>query len=656
MAGLLNIGISGLNASQAGLLTTGHNITNAGTVGYNRQTVQTTTNEPQFSGVGFFGQGTRISAVTRSYSQFLENQVLNAENRRSELSTYNAQISQINNLLADSSAGLSPALEGFFSGVQEVAANPSNLAARQAMISNAQSLVSRFQSMDSRLSEIRQGVEDELAGSIEQVNSLATAIGDINQKIVIAQSVGTNVPANDLLDQRNKMIADLNQIVKVNAVAQNDGAMNVFIASGQTLVMGPNVMRLGTQPSQNDPTKLAVTLIGPSGSASELPESLLTGGTMGALLGFRRESLDPAQNRLGLMALGIAEAFNAQHREGQDLEGMLGLDFFKSPAVAMRPDGAANVTVDPQALGNLTGSDYQLINEDGTNFSLVRLTDNVRVINSAPLPASVDGLQISAGSLGVGETALIQPTRFAARDIGVAITDPRKLAAGNPVSSSASLANGGSGRIEGIEIGSTAGMVTAPSLTPNFAQISLSYSAGTNSFTVPAGFTLSSGTPPVADSSFNPATDSVGKRFILTSPAGFEFSFTAAGTPANGDAFTFSATDKGVADNRNATLLGALQTTKILFASGTGEPTATLQTAYSQIVTSIGNKTREVQVGERAQDALVQQATEARDALSGVNLDEEAANLVRFQQSYQAAGRVISIAQTLFDEVLSLAR
>jgi flagellar hook-associated protein 1 FlgK len=657
MAGLLNIGLTGLNAAQAGLLTTGHNISNVGTVGFNRQSVQQTTNDPQFSGVGFFGQGTRIETIKRSFNQFLENQVLSADNRRAEFEAFGAQIGQINNLLADPEAGLAPALENFFAGVQEVAANPSDVPARQAMISSAQALVSRFQILDTRLSEIRDGTESEIAGSVDQINTLASAIAEMNQKILVAQSAGPDIPANDLQDQRNVLIAELNQLIKVTTVPEDDGSLSVFIGSGQSLVLGQQVSRLGALRSTNDPNRLAVSLISQNGSATEIPENLLNGGRLGGLLAFRREGLDPARNQLGLSALALAEAFNAQHRLGSDLDGVIGQDFFASPAIAVSPAGAVTVAIAPQGLGALTGSGYELINEDGTNFTLIRLSDRTRVINNAPLPATIDGLQLSGVTLGIGQSALIEPTRFAARDLSVAITDVRKVAAGAPVLPNVPLSNGGTGRIESLTINSTAGMVTAPSLVPNFAPITLNFAAATNTLAgLPAGFTLTSGTPPVADNGFNPVTNAVGKRFTLTSPAGFAFSFTVAGTPSDGDAFTFAPTDGGVADNRNASLLGALQTSKILFASASGVPSATLQSAYAQLVSNVGNKTREVQVGERSQQALLLQATEARDALSGVNLDEEAANLLRFQQAYQAAGRVIAVSQRLFDDLIAIVR
>lgn len=324
MAGLLNIGLTGLNAAQSQLATTSHNISNAGTAGFHRQTVVQTTQNPLFSGVGFFGNGTRISSVTRAYDQFLENQVLSADNRRAEYSAYSAQISQINNLLADPASGLGTAMDGFFSGVQEVAANPTSLAARQALISSAEALVTRFQTIDGRLTEIRQGVETELATTVTQINSYARAIGEMNRQIVVAQSAGAGVPANDLLDQRGQLVSELNQLIRVNTLEQSDGSISVFVGSGQNLVSGQNASQLATVPSANDPQRASIAIVASNGNQVLLPERLLTGGQLAGLLAFRSESLDPAQNRLGLIAASLATAFNEQHKLGVDLDGALG--------------------------------------------------------------------------------------------------------------------------------------------------------------------------------------------------------------------------------------------------------------------------------------------------------------------------------------------
>ncbi len=647
MAGLLNIGLTGLNAAQGGLVTTGHNISNAQTDGYHRQIVTQANNEPFFGGVGFFGRGTHISAISRSYSQFLEGQVLTSATRLSQYSTYNAQISQIDNLLADSTSGVSPAMQQFFAGVQEVAANPTSIAARQSMISNAQAMVASFSTTNARLTEIRQAVEGEIGSTVDQINSYAKSIADINQRILVVQVAGSSVPANDLLDQRDQLVAELNELVKVTTVEEKDGSLNVFIGSGQSLVQGSIASRMATVQDQRDPTRSSIALVAPNNKEVILPDRLITGGQLAGLLTFRNEALDPVQNQLGLVALGLMDAFNSQHKLGQDLDGALGQDFFTVPAPFVAPDGAASVVIDPAKIGLLTGSDYQIIN-DGASYSLLRVSDNKLFAPTTTVPGvtfDVDGLDISGITLAAGETALIQPTRYVARDMAVAITDTRKVAAGNPVSVAAPLSNSGNGRVENIVTLNTTGMVSGT--VPDFASIQLTYSGG--AFTLPPGYTLS------PDASFNPGTDSVGKDFTLTSPAGFEFSFKVAGTPVDGDQFVFSPTQKGVADSRNAMLLGALQTTRILFDSGNG-PTATAGSAYAQIVSTVGNKTHEVRVAVASQEALLAQAQDARDSLSAVNLDEEAANLLRYQQAYQASARVMTVAQTLFDEMLSIAR
>ncbi len=662
MAGLLNIGLTGLNAAQLQLNTTSHNIANAGTPGYNRQTVVQSTNDPLFTGAGFFGQGTRVVAVNRQYSQFLENQVLSADNRRSEFAAYSAQISQINNLLADPQAGLAPALDGFFAGVQEVAANPSSIAARQALLSNAESLVARFRSMDARLSEVRQGVEGEIGATVDLINNYAERIAEMNQRILIAQSAGVAVPANDLLDQRNVLVSELNRLIKTSTVVESDGSLSVFIGSGQNLVLGQVINRLAVVPSANDPTRAAIGLVTPGGSVLPLPENLLGGGELGGLLAFRREALDTTQNQLGLIAVGLTEAFNAQHRLGVDLDGVLGKDFFRPLDVTVRPAGSVQASFVPGEVSELQPSDYR-IDRIGVNaYELIRLSDSSRFsFTGASFEHNGVQFTVDPAALPIGQSALVQPFRFGAQNIALGLSDVRQVAAGNPVSVSQPLSNTGTSRVSDIKMLSAidaSGQPLSGSLTLP-ADLKLEFSGTVPGLTV--GLSTSSAPAPtitITPNSYSTAADTTGKLFkveIAQGGATYSFSFTLSGTPGSGDSFSLGATEKGVADNRNASLLGALQTARLLFSAG-GEPTASLQSGYARIVSAVGNKTREVQVGEQAQVTLLQQARDARDALSGVNLDEEAANLIRYQQAYQASGRVMAIAQRLFDELLSIAR
>ena len=643
MASLLNIGVTGLNAAQAGLVTTGHNISNAATPGFTRQSVVLGTQQPVFSGGGFFGQGTQVETVRRSYSAFLEGQVLSADTQRSQLSAYSEAIAQIDNLLADPEAGLSPALQSFFDGVQEVAANPSSIPARQSMISSANSLVSTFQYLDGRLSDIRDGVEAQIASTATEITAYAKEIADINHRIAVTESAGTSQQANDLRDQRDTLIRDLNQYTRVTTVTESDGSISVFMGSGQPLVIGTTASTLVAQSSKADPGRLEIALKTPGGGSVTMPESLLDGGRLGGLLAFRSGSLDSAQNQLGLIAAGVALTFNAQHRLGQGLDGALGGSFFGelSPSVLGIDGASSNVTVAYGDPAGLTGDDYLLTITGASSFTLTRRSDG-SAVNAADV-----GLDITLGaSVTPGERFLIQPTRRAAQDISVAIVDTRQVAVADPVQVAASNSNAGTAKISAVATTDVSGMdaVGVPDGKPDFSDIVLTYDASVPGFNI-------SGAATVGPLAFDPATDSAGKDFTITGPGGFSFSFRLAGTPQAGDSFTFSTNDGGVSDNRNGVALGALQLDKTML-----DGKASYQSVYSQLVTTVGTKAREVQIGEKAQTSLLEQATIARDSVSAVNLDEEAANLVRYQQAYQASAKVMSIANTLFDEILAISR
>jgi len=634
---IYGIGVSGLNAAQAGLVTTGHNISNATTPGFNRQQNIQTTNTPQFTGAGFVGQGTNVQTIQRVYNQYLSAQLMSAQTRLAELDVYSAEIKQVDNLLGDPSAGISTALNDFNAGVNAVTANPASIPARQAMLSSAQALVGRFQSLDSHLNEIRDGVDTQLQSTVAAINSAATQISEINQRIVLAQANGPTQPANDLLDQRDQLIAELNKQVRVSTVPQTDGTYNVFIGNGQPLVVGAQPFVLTAMQSREDPSRLTVGVALPGGGQSALPEALLTGGELGGLLSFRSASLDPAQNALGRVATALAMSFNDQHRLGQDLTGALGGVFFTAPTPkVIYPNtptnaGTASIAAVVSSVGGLTTSDYRLAANGGGNYTLTRLSDNVNVFTGVPLPQTVDGINISltAGAAVAGDTFMIQPTRDGARGITLAITDPRSIAAAAPIRTSAALSNTGSASI------SPGSVNTPPPPNVNLTQ----------------SVTITFNSPPTT---FNVVGTGTGSPVGVAYTAGSNITYNGwtlqvSGTPGAGDVFTLSASPAGVADNRNALKLAGLQTTGIIAAGST-----TLQGAYSQLVSDVGNKTREIQVTNVAQVNILKQSQDAQQSLSGVNLDEEAANLLRYQQAFQASGKMIEIASKLFDTVLNL--
>jgi flagellar hook-associated protein 1 FlgK len=627
---IFNIGVSGLNAAQASLAVTSHNIANASTDGFHRQTALQGTENPQGTGVGFFGRGVDVETVRRAYSQFLDNAVLTAQTQGSYLDTYNNQISQIDNLLADPSAGLSPALQSFFSSVQDVASNPSSVPSRQAMITQGQVLSARFQALDTQLTQMRTGVNQQLTDTVTQINAKAQSIAQLNEQISMVQS-NANQPPNDLLDKRDQLVADLNQLVRTSVVKQSDGSYSVFIGNGQTLVLGNQAYSLSAAPSAADPKDYSISYVA-NGATVPISTSTLQGGSLGALLDFRSQSLDTAQNNLGRVAIVLAQTFNDQHELGQDLNGNLGQAFFNVPAGQVVTNanntGTAVINATDSSVGALTGSDYRLSFNAGT-WTLTRLSDNT-TSTFATFPQTVDGvtLSLASGAAANGDSYLIQPTRTGARDISVAIADTSLVAAAAPVRASAAAANTGDGKI-------SAGSVNSP--PPPNANLQ---NAVTITFTSATTFNVT------GTGTGNPTGVAYTSNGNITYNG---WSVQITGTPAAGDVFTIGPNTAGVADNRNALLLAGLQTVNTV-ANGT----ANYQSAYSLIVSSIGNRANDIKVQSTAQTALVQQTTAAQQSLSGVNLDEEAANLIRFQQAYQANGKVIQIASTLFATILGI--
>lgn len=627
---IFEIGLTGLNAAQAGLSTTSHNIANASTAGFHRQNAIQSTQQPQQTGSGFLGKGVRVDTVLRTYSQFLDNAVLQAQTQDSYLQAYQSQINQIDNLLADPNAGLSPALQSFFSGVQDVASNPSSVPSRQALISQAQALQARFQAFSARLTDIRSGLNRQISDTTSQINGTAKDLANINDQIIKSQSSDTQ-PPNDLLDKRDQLIADLNKLVRASVVKDANGTVNVFIGTGQTLVLGTQSFTLSAAASAADPSNFDISYSA-NGVAIPLNPASLQGGSLGALLAFRSETLDSVQNNLGRVAVVLAQTFNDQHNLGQDLNGALGQNFFNVPVAQVQSNanngGTAAITATNSAVGALTGSDYRLSFNAG-NWTLQRLTDNTQTTFTT-FPQTVDGvtLNLASGAANNGDSYLIQPTRNGARDISVALSDPALVAAAAPIRTASAVANTGNAVI-------TPGTVnTPPPPNANLQQtVTLTFTSATT-FDVngtgtgnPTGVAYVSG----GNITYNGWTAQI------------------TGTPRTGDTFTIARNTNGVADNRNALLLTALQTTNTV-ANGT----ANYQSAYSLLVSDVGNRSREIQVQSDAQTALVQQTTSAQQSMSGVNLDEEAANLIRFQQAYQASGRVLQIASKLFDTVLGI--
>lgn len=660
MANILSTANSALVAAQAGLATTAHNIANQKTAGYNRQVVLQAAVAGQNEGGGFIGKGTEVVSVRRVYNEFLAAQVRTVQTNQSQFEAHYTQANRINSMLADPTSGLSPVLEDFFQSVHDLTGNPDG---RGSLLATAQSMAARFQSMDGQLRELRTAVNGEVANTITAINSYAKQIGDLNDAISNAQS-GSGQPPNDLLDQRDYLVGELSKLTKVT-VSKDGTSYGIFIGNGQPMVVGNTVAKLEATPSSTDLSEITVGLATGAGTI-RLSEGNLQGGKLGGLLEFRATTLTNAQNALGRIALGLATTFNDQHKLGLDANGAVGGNFFGMGQPVVNTNrlntgtGVLNASVTD--VNALKASDYK-VGFDGANYNIVRLSDKT-VVSSTPGPLTapgitVDGVNVSlsAGTMNAGDYFIVKPTIAAAGAFSVLVSDPNNIAAAAPINTSSPMTNTGSAKISAGSVDATFNATTffgGPPPTPR----TLTYSAPVAPATVgtlsgfPAGpvtadvpmtiggVTYAAGAPlPAGPIPYAPgATLTFGGVSVSIS-----------GMPKDGDTFVISPNTAVTGDTRNMGLLAKLQTTDTLIGG-----TVNYQGALAAMVSDVGNKTHELEVGTEAQTNLVSQLRQAQDADSGVNLDEEGANLLRYQQAYIAAGKVMQAVKEMFDALVAI--
>ncbi|MYN11643.1 flagellar hook-associated protein FlgK [Pusillimonas sp. TS35] len=432
---LANLGLSGLNVAQNRLQTVGHNINNAATEGYNRQSVLVSTAGATATAAGYIGRGVQAVTVQRAYDGFLFRQLTRAQTEGARIAAYGNEITQINNLLADRTVGITPALQKFFDGIQAVASAPADSAARQELLGRAASLASQINDTNAFLDEQRNNVNTQITTVVTQINSYAERIRDLNQQIVNAKASASNHAPNDLLDQRDQLVSELGQLVGVNAVEQ-DGVISLTIGNGQLLLGGDTVFPLSAQPSQADPARVIVAYSVPATGGGtlqvEMPEHRVQGGKLGGLVAYRREALDAVQNDLGRLAVGVATAVNAQHAQGVDLSGTAGQVFFSlrpiTPIPAQGNSGTGGLTAVFSSANQLTAQDYS-IERTATGFTVTSVPGGTVTAITGDTGV-VDGVEFTFDSTTpVGESWLVQPTRSAAAGFSLALTDPATIAA-----------------------------------------------------------------------------------------------------------------------------------------------------------------------------------------------------------------------------------
>ena len=433
MSSLINNAMSGLSAAQAALNTASNNISSYNVAGYTRQTTIMAQANSTLGAGGWVGNGVYVSGVQREYDSFITNQLRAAQNQSSGLTTRYEQMSKIDNLLSSKTSSISTSMQGFFTSLQTLVSNAEDPAARQALIGKAEGLVNQFRTTGQYLRDQDKQVNTAIKASVDQINNYSKQIANLNDQISRMTGVGAGASPNDLLDQRDQLVSELNQIVGVEVSVQDGGTYNVTMANGYSLVQGSNARQLAAVPSSDDPSRTTVAYVDGVAGEVAIPEKLITTGSRGGLLTFRSQELDQTRNTLGQLALAFADAFNTQHKEGFDANGDPGKNFFDigGPAVLSnttnKGTGALDVKITDSS--SVQATDYK-ITFDGTDWQVTRLADNTSfkpTVTGGKM--SFDGLEITVknGALA-NDSFTVKPVGDAIINMKVAVSDESKIA------------------------------------------------------------------------------------------------------------------------------------------------------------------------------------------------------------------------------------
>jgi flagellar hook-associated protein 1 FlgK len=621
----MSIGVTGLLAMQRALDVTSHNIANASTDGYSRQNVEFAAVEPQFIGGSFVGRGVTIQDIRRASDNLLVGQATSASSTFSRLDAFTTNAQALSNLFADTQTGLATSLQAFTNSVSGVANDPTSSAARQVMLGQAESLRSRLGSYQTRLDEISTQINGQLDTEARTVTSIAQNIAKLNDLISTQAAISGHVP-NDLLDARDTQLSELATHVNVTTVTQDNGSVTVMIGNGQPLVIGNRANAIVTQRDPYDPTR---TMLGLQAGGTTIDvTSSMSGGTIGGLMDFRSQMLDPAKNQIGQIAIAVASVVNDQQAKGIDQKGVLGTDLFAVGAVQVFANTGntqlTGPTVTRTSVSALTTNDY-LLGYDGSSWTLRNAATGASVTMAGAgtnlSPFTADGLSIVVpAGVAAGDSFKIKPTAGAISGMSVLIADPSKIAAAAPMLAGAASANTGSGAITQGEVLDPTNAQLRATTTIQFIDATHYSVNGAGSFLYAAGSNI----------------DLNGWRVAIS------------GSPAAGDTFTVVDNTSGVGDNRN--VLAMSQTLGSNVLNGGSDSVNSVTTKF---VGQIGVTTGQAQTTLDAQKTILDSAKASVDAVSGVNLDEEAANMLRYQQIYQAAAQIIRVSQNMFDSLLS---
>ena len=644
MSGLLSVGTRALQANQVMLQTAGNNIANVNTPGYSRQSAVLQTTTGQFTGGGYIGKGVDIQTIERNFSAFLTRQSALASATGAADSSRADKLKQLEGIFPGGKAGLGAAINDMLNAFSDVANAPTDLTARTVALTRVDEAAKRMRSASQNLDDLQSGVAQELGQKVSNINSLAQSIADINDKI--ARTQGSGQPPNDLLDQRDQLVRDLNQYVQTSSITASDGTVGIFLAGSQALVLGSTVSPVSiVKDDFGDPLKSKLA-ISRGGQVITLDENALGGGEVAGLLRFQNNDLVEGRNLLGRLTLAISTSMNNQHQLGLDLDGKAGGNLFtptvfgagnilKPSAPATLNTGTASLALSISDVTQFVASDYEMNFTSATAGTMTRRSDGV-VTAFTSVPVTIDGLNLSipSGSANPGDRFLLKPFSTTASNISAEFSAPRALAVASPVAGSLGTGNTGS-----MQLSSLLARSNPVALTP----VVLTFT-GANSYTrsdeTPANATTFTYTSGQVIEGTTPATNPLS-----------QWSLTLQGVPKAGDTFTVQQQPAAFRNLNagNASAMTGLRDVAMFDGSA-------LSDGYASLISQIGIRTQSANYSAEVSSSIAANLERDRTGVSGVNLDEEAAKLLQYQQAYQASAKMIQIAQGIFDTLIQTLR
>ncbi len=640
---LTSLGIRAMAANYAALQATGHNIANANVAGYSRQQANLATAQGQFTNAGYFGRGVDVTSITRAHDAFLTRETANARSLAAMDGARLTQLQRLEAIFQPGESGLGHATSQLFDAMVDLSSQPTDMATRQVVLARAAELAQRFSEAGRALDESQASVNSALKAAVGEVNQLSQGIAAANQRIAALH--GSGQAPNDLLDERDRLISRLSELVQVSRIDADDGSVGIFMGGGQRLVLGTEASTLSVTQDANDPSRSALA-IREGGRSRPVESGVLGGGSMAGLLRYQNEDLVDGRNLVGQLAAAVGGAFNTQQQRGLNLQPPLGTvasqPMFQMGApqalpqagnardAAGLPIGSITLTrVDSSAL---QASDYDL-RESTTvpgSWQLTRLSDGaVSTVNSGD---TVDGMRLDINNPQAGDRYLLQPVARAANGMARLLGDPRDIAAASPLLATTPAANTGTAAVGELVVNSN------PLPFPGSTDV----------------ITFTRVLPPVGadDYVYTSSLTGVSTPWHTGQPVvgGNGYTLNLSGVPGDNDTLTVEPTPAGAlaTNNGNARALLALRDAAVVAGH-------TATDAWSEALADVGVRVQSGQLAADIADAVAGQAEQTRSAQAGVNLDEEAARLIQFQQSYQAAAKVLQVAQSIFDTLLQTA-